>query len=118
MEQVDSSWIQKGELGLAFAVVVLAAWLVVYVMKTSKAREDKLLELVTKFQLSFQIVAERLEDVSRNGQIMNDRLDSIDELVRQFIALSERTVRYETGNRRKSKRKANPNGNDREYKPE
>ncbi len=53
MQPITPDWVQAGELGFAFVVVILCTALVVYVLKTSAARESKLLDALMKFESQF-----------------------------------------------------------------
>ena len=44
MPDFTADWVQDGELGFAFVVVILCAALVLYVVRSSERREIKLLD--------------------------------------------------------------------------
>ncbi len=83
MSIVGAEWIQAGELGLAFIVVVLCAGLITFVMKSSARREEELMKIISRvlplmesissgmdtFNLSMTSVANRLEKIEE-GQIV------------------------------------------------
>lgn len=73
-ETISPQWVQAGELGLAFVVIILSTWLVLYVMKTSAAREKMLMNIINSQTESFQKVAGALDDVV-------ERLEAIEEKV-------------------------------------
>lgn len=60
---ISPGWVQAGEIGLAFMVVLLATWLVVYVLKTSGDREKRYVEIINGFLPLMQSIADRLEDI-------------------------------------------------------
>lgn len=74
-EVINPSWVQIGELGFAFVVCILCAWLVHYVMKTSAAREKMLMDIIRSQTESFQKVASALDDVV-------ERLESIEQKIK------------------------------------
>lgn len=74
MPEINSSWVQAGELGLAFIVVILCAWLIRYTMTTSSAREKMLMDIVTTQTQTLQRMADGLEDVV-------SRLEAIEQKV-------------------------------------
>jgi hypothetical protein len=67
-------WVQAGELGLAFIVVLLCSGLVMYVMKSSARREHELLEVIMK-------VLPLMESMSASMTSINIRLEHIEESV-------------------------------------
>lgn len=60
---LEPSWVQAGEIGLAFVVIILATWLVMYVLKTSGMREKRYIEIINGFLPLMQSIADRLEDI-------------------------------------------------------
>lgn len=79
---IDSSWIQTGELGFAFVVVVLCSALVAYVVKSSSAREAKLIEIITTQTPLLQQVANSLNSII-------SKVDTIEEKVNRIEALEK-----------------------------
>lgn len=45
-EIANPSWVQVGELGLSFIVIILCAYLVSYTVKTSAVREKQLIDTI------------------------------------------------------------------------
>jgi len=74
-EILSPNWIQVGELGLAFVVIILCAWLVLYTQKTSASREKMLMEIIQTQTATLQRMADGLEDVV-------SRLEAIEEKVK------------------------------------
>lgn len=73
-EVISPNWIQVGELGLAFVVIILCAWLVLYTQKTSASREKMLMEIIQTQTSTLQRMADGLEDVV-------NRLEAIEQKV-------------------------------------
>ena len=71
---VDPSWVQKGELGLAFIVLLLATGLVRFVLKTSGEREKQLLAIVEKIAPALQLIFEKIDD-------FDERLENVEKAV-------------------------------------
>jgi hypothetical protein len=69
---ITPEWVQAGELGLAFVVVLLCSGLVLYVMKTSARREHELLQVIMK-------VLPVMESMSTSMTNINLRLESIED---------------------------------------
>lgn len=63
IEILTPAWVQAGEIGLAFVVVILATWLVVYVLRTSGDREKRYVGIINGFLPLMQSIADRLEDI-------------------------------------------------------
>lgn len=60
---VDPSWVQTGELGFAFVVLILAAGMVRYVLRTSGERERQLLQIIQDITPALQIILDALDDI-------------------------------------------------------
>ena len=69
---ITPEWVQAGELGLAFVVVLLCSGLVLYVMKTSARREHELLQVIMK-------VLPVMESMSTSMASVNTRLENIED---------------------------------------
>lgn len=85
-EIISPSWVQVGELGLAFVVIILCVWLVTFVMKKSSERENMLMALIdgqqeklADFAKSFARVADGFEDIVRTLEDTNRRLEEIED---------------------------------------
>jgi hypothetical protein len=83
---VNPNWVQAGELGLAFVVIILCVWLVTFVMKKSAERENMLMSLIdgqqeklADFAKSFSRVADGFEDIVRTLEDTNRRLEEIED---------------------------------------
>jgi hypothetical protein len=75
-------WVQAGELGLAFVVVILSAGLVIYVVKSSTRREQEYLKIITTTLPVLQGIASSISTI-------NTRLDQIGHDMRAINSLSE-----------------------------
>jgi peptidoglycan hydrolase CwlO-like protein len=84
-EVINPNWIQAGELGLAFVVIILCAWLVLYTMKTSASREALLLSLIENQQVKLSELSGTIEKITSEIKAMSSeitgRLDDIEEKV-------------------------------------
>jgi hypothetical protein len=69
---IGPEWVQVGELGLAFIVILLCSGLVLFVMKTSARREQELLQIITK-------VLPVMESMSTSMTNINTRLEHIED---------------------------------------
>lgn len=69
---ITSDWVQVGELGLAFIVVILSSALVLFVIKTSARREHDYLVIITK-------VLPVMENMAASISGINLRLESIED---------------------------------------
>ena len=69
---ITPAWIQVGELGLAFVVILLCSGLVLYVMKTSSKREAELMAIIIR-------VLPVMESMSTSMTNINLRLESIED---------------------------------------
>ena len=67
MNLFESSWVQAGELGFAFVVLILCAGMVIYVLKTSAAREKNYLDLITKFLPMMEGISNGIESINTIG---------------------------------------------------
>lgn len=65
-------WVQVGELGLAFIVILLCSGLVMFVMRSSAKREQELLSIITK-------VLPLMESMSASMVLINSRLEHIED---------------------------------------
>lgn len=85
-ETINPSWVQAGELGLAFVVIILCAWLVLYTMKTSANREALLLKLIENQQEKLTELSGAIEKITTEIKAMSNeiagRLDDIEEKVK------------------------------------
>lgn len=79
LEILSPEWIQAGELGLAFIVVMLCAGLVLFVMKSSARREEELLKIITKVLPLMECLSAGLENVTAGIVAVNLRLESIED---------------------------------------
>ncbi len=69
---ITPQWIQAGELGLAFVVIILMSGLVTYVVKSSTRREQEYLKIITTTLPMLQGIATGMANI-------NLRLESIEE---------------------------------------
>lgn len=81
MPNISPSWVQAGELGLAFVVIILCAWLVLYTMKTSASREKMLMDLIKSQQSKLTELSTTMQKMADGvGDIVN-RLKSIEDVI-------------------------------------
>ena len=81
MPDISPSWVQAGELGLAFVVIILCAWLVLYTMKTSASREKMLMDLIKSQQSKLTELSTTMQKMADGvGDIVN-RLESIENVI-------------------------------------
>ena len=81
MPEINPSWVQAGELGLAFVVIILCAWLVLYTMKTSASREKMLMDLIKSQQSKLTELSTTMQKMADGvGDIVN-RLESIEDVI-------------------------------------
>ena len=81
MPDISPSWVQAGELGLAFVVIILCAWLVLYTMKTSASREKMLMDLIKSQQSKLTELSTTMQKMADGvGDIVN-RLESIEDVI-------------------------------------
>ena len=73
-EIISPDWVQAGELGIAFIILILASSLVRYVLKTSGERETRLLVIVEKIAPSLQLIFEKIDD-------FDERLEAVEKAV-------------------------------------
>ena len=77
-EVINPNWIQAGELGLAFVVIILCAWLVLYTMKTSAAREALLMELIQGQNAELSKLSNAISQLSNGVGDIVDRLETLE----------------------------------------
>ena len=76
MENITNpSWVQAGELGLAFIVIILCSSLVVYVMKTSASREKMFMDIIQTQTTALQRMADGLEDVVKRLETIETKVN-------------------------------------------
>ena len=74
---LTASWVQVGELGFAFVVIILATWLILFVMKSNSKRESQLLQII-----------ENQNSAAVRAQEINTRLiDAVNEVADRLAAL-------------------------------
>ena len=61
---IGDEWVQVGELGLAFIVVILCSGLITFVMRTSARREQELMNIITKVLPLMESLSAGLENVT------------------------------------------------------
>ncbi len=74
VEIISPDWVQAGELGFAFIVLILSAGLVRFVLHTSGKREATLLKIVQEITPALSVIIDALEDI-------DDRLDKVEQAV-------------------------------------
>jgi len=79
MSIIGSEWIQAGELGLAFIVVVLCAGLITFVMKTSARREQELMGVITQVLPMMEALVSSTTAITNGIGVINLRLESIED---------------------------------------
>ena len=75
---IESTWVQTGELGLAFIVIILCVFLVRYVFNQSARREDKLMLLLTQQQQITDRQGDILQKLADHQEVLNKRLEAIE----------------------------------------
>ena len=91
---IDSSWVQTGELGIVFVIVILVSGLIVFVMKQNAKREDKLMELLTQQQQ----ITDKQGDILQNlanyirslETTLNKRLEAIEARIDDKLRAKKR----------------------------
>lgn len=81
MEAISPDWVQAGELGLAFVVIILCAALVLYVMKSSSAREALLMELIQGQNAELSNLSKAISQLSNGVGDIVDRLEALESKV-------------------------------------
>ena len=81
METISPEWVQAGELGLAFVVIILCAALVLYVMKSSSARESLLMELIQNQNAELSNLSKAISQLSNGVGDIVDRLETLEKKV-------------------------------------
>lgn len=79
---ISPDWVQAGELGLAFVVIILCAWLVLYTMKTSAAREQMLMQLIDNQQGKLTELSNAITHMANGVGDIVDRLEAIEAKVK------------------------------------
>ena len=75
---IGDEWVQVGELGLAFIVVILCSGLITFVMRTSARREQELMNIITKVLPLMESISSG--SLTANGiTAINLRLESIED---------------------------------------
>ena len=82
-EVINPNWIQAGELGLAFVVIILCASLVLYVMKSSAAREALLMELIQGQNAELSKLSNAITQLSNGVGDIVDRLETLEKKMLQ-----------------------------------
>ncbi len=77
--QITPEWVQAGELGLSFVVIILCAWLVLYVMKTSSAREVQLMELIQSQNSELGKLSNAITQLTSGVGDIVDRLETLEK---------------------------------------
>ncbi len=79
LDFIGPEWIQAGELGIAFVVLLLCAALVMYVMKTSARREQELLQVILKVLPVMEAMSASMTNITTSMGAINLRLESIED---------------------------------------
>jgi hypothetical protein len=79
MEYMGPEWVQAGELGLAFIVIILCSGLVLFVMKSSSQREQELLQIITKVLPVMEGLVASTNTINMGIGAINLRLESIED---------------------------------------
>ena len=83
------NWVQAGELGLAFVVIILCVFLVRYVFNQSATRENRLMTLLEQAQRTTDRQTDVLQSLANS---VDKRLDAIEQTIEQKLrAKSTRT---------------------------
>ena len=90
----DSNWIQAGELGLAFVVVILCVWLVRFTLKQNAIREERLISRLEKQQdiadKQGEILQHLANYINNLEKSLNERLTTIENIIDVKLRAKER----------------------------
>jgi hypothetical protein len=89
MEYIGSNWVQAGELGLAFVVMILCSGLVLFVLKTSNTREKNYLDMIAKFLPLIENISNSMDSVNANMGMISNRLENIENGQTVFMTRNE-----------------------------
>ena len=87
---IESTWVQTGELGLAFIVIILCVFLVRYVFNQSAKREDKLMLLLTQQQQITDRQGDILQKLADHQEVLNKRLEAIELAIEEKLRAKPR----------------------------
>ena len=76
---IGDEWVQVGELGLAFIVVILCSGLITFVMRTSARREQELMNIITKVLPLMEYLSAGLANAVAGINAVNTSLESIED---------------------------------------
>ncbi len=79
MPDFTADWVQDGELGFAFVVVILCAALVLYVVRSSERREIKLLDALIQSNYQLSAITTVLEQMKNE---ICERLDVVESTLK------------------------------------
>jgi hypothetical protein len=63
MQVFTADWVQDGELGFAFVVVILCSTLIFYVVRSSERREEKLLEALMQSNMQLSKITQVIQQM-------------------------------------------------------
>ena len=86
----DATWIQAGELGLAFVVIILCAFLIRYTISQSAAREERLMAALSKQQQISDKQGDILQQLANHVDSFNERLDNIEKVIEEKLRSNSR----------------------------
>jgi len=90
---IDATWIQSGELGLAFVVIVLCVYLVRYTINQSAERERRLMEMLTQQQTLTDRQGDILQKLAAHMDTYNERLNNIERVIDEKMRSKPRATR-------------------------
>jgi len=90
---IDATWIQSGELGLAFVVIVLCVYLVRYTIKQSADREQRLMEMLSQQQTLTDRHGDILQKLATYIDSQNKRLENIEKVIDEKLRSKPRARR-------------------------
>jgi hypothetical protein len=89
MPVIETEWVQAGELGLAFIVVVLCSALVMFVMQSSTRRERELLQIIMKVTPLMESMSTAMDGINAAMSQIGDRLKNIEDTQMGFMPRAE-----------------------------
>ncbi len=90
MPVIETDWVQAGELGLAFIVVVLCSALVMFVMQSSTRRERELLQIIMmKVTPLMESMSTAMDGINAAMSQIGDRLKNIEDTQMGFMPRAE-----------------------------
>lgn len=97
----NPSWVQTGELGIAFVALLILSSVIVFVMRTGNTREEKLLRVIERVTPALDRVADEVAELKKaqseiNGAVLKsfeDRIGALEHAVRNKPDAKRKTSR-------------------------